>query len=105
MRKYNSNVKEIQLICEGNTNHIWAYEEYEAGGDEDGGRHSEEHQEGHFGLHQIVPESDDEDHGRHYICQKNYATAVLGARMLRKKHVNCDISQFATKERKCFKMA
>ena len=42
---------------------------------------------------------------RHDICQKNYATAVLGARILRKKHVNRDISQFATKERKCFKMA
>ena len=43
--------------------------------------------------------------GRHDICQKNYATAVLGARILRKKRVNRDISQFATKERKCFKMA
>ena len=42
---------------------------------------------------------------RHDICQKFYATAVLGARILRKKHVNRDISQFATKERKCFKMA
>ena len=42
---------------------------------------------------------------RHDICQKNYATAVLGARILRKKCVNRDISQFATKERKCFKMA
>ena len=42
---------------------------------------------------------------RHDICQKNYATAVLGARILRKKNVNHDISQFATKERKCFKMA
>ena len=41
--------------------------------------------------------------GRHDICQKNYATAVLGARILRKKCVNRDISQFATKERKCFK--
>ena len=42
---------------------------------------------------------------RHDICQKFYATAVLGARILRKKHVNRDISRFATKERKCFKMA
>ena len=44
-------------------------------------------------------------YSRHDICQKIYATAVLGARILRKKHVNRDISQFATKERKCFKMA
>ena len=42
---------------------------------------------------------------RHDICQKNYATAVLGARILRKKHMNRDITQFATKEHKCFKMA
>ena len=42
---------------------------------------------------------------RHDICQKNYATAVLEARILRKKRVNRNISQFATKERKCFKMA
>ena len=77
--------EQIQPKRKGNTNHIWADEEYEAGGDEDGGGHREEHQEGHFGLHQIVPESDDEDHGRHDICQKNYATAVLGARILHKK--------------------
>ena len=37
---------------------------------------------------------------RHDICQKIYATAVLEARILRKKRVNCDDSQFATKERK-----
>ena len=36
---------------------------------------------------------------RHDICQKHYATAVLGARILRKKCVDCDITQFATKER------
>ena len=36
---------------------------------------------------------------RHNICQKNYAIAVLEARMLRKKRVNRDVSQFATKER------
>ena len=29
---------------------------------------------------------------RHDICQKNYATAVLGARIVRKKRVNRDIS-------------
>ena len=43
--------------------------------------------------------------GRHDICQKIYATAVLAERILRKKSVNRDIRQFATKERKCFKMA
>ena len=42
---------------------------------------------------------------RHDICQKIYATAVLEARILRKKHVNRDISQFETKEHKCFEMA
>ena len=42
---------------------------------------------------------------RHDICQKIYATTVLEARILRKKRVNRNISQFATKERKCFKMA
>ena len=42
---------------------------------------------------------------RHDICQKNYATAVLAGKILRKKSVNRDIRQFATKERKCFKMA
>ena len=42
---------------------------------------------------------------RHDICQKFYATAVLAERILRKKSVNRDIRQFATKERKCFKMA
>ena len=42
---------------------------------------------------------------RHDICQKIYATTVLEARILRKKCVNCNISQFATKERKCFKMS
>ena len=42
---------------------------------------------------------------RHDICQKNYATAVWGTRILRKKRVNRDISQFATKERKWFEMA
>ena len=42
---------------------------------------------------------------RHDICQKNYATAVLGTRILRKKRVNHDISQFATKEHTWFKMA
>ena len=54
---------------------------------------------GYFGQQLIYIKS------RHDICQKIYATAVLGARILRKKHVNRDISQFATKERKCFKMA
>ena len=33
------------------------------------------------------------------FVKKNYATAVLGTRILRKKRVNRDISQFATKER------
>ena len=42
---------------------------------------------------------------RHDICQNFYATAVLGARILRKKRVIRDITQFATKERKCFQMA
>ena len=42
---------------------------------------------------------------RHDICQKIYATTVLAGRILRKKSVNWDIRQFATKERKCFKMA
>ena len=36
----------------------------------------------------------DDDDDRHDICQKNYATAVLGTRILR---VNHNISQFATK--------
>ena len=40
---------------------------------------------------------------RHDICQNFYATTVLGARILHKKRVNRDITQFATKERKCFK--
>ena len=40
---------------------------------------------------------------RHDICQIVYATAVSGARILRRKRVNRDISQFATKARKCFK--
>ena len=39
------------------------------------------------------------------FVKKNYATAVLGTRILRKKRVNHDISQFATKEHKWFKMA
>ena len=45
------------------------------------------------------------DADRHDICQKIYATAVWEARILRKKCVNRNIIQFATKERKCFKMA
>ena len=36
---------------------------------------------------------------RHDICQKIYATAVLEARILHKKHVNRNITQFVTKER------
>ena len=45
-------------------------------------------------------------HGsRHDICQKFYATTVLAERILRKKSVNRDIRQFATKESKCFKVA
>ena len=39
------------------------------------------------------------------FVKNNYATTVLEARILRKKRVNRNISQFATKERKCFKMA
>ena len=42
---------------------------------------------------------------RHDICQNFYATAVPGAKILRKKRVNHDITQFAIKERKYFKMA
>ena len=38
--------------------------------------------------------------GRHDICQKIYATAVLESNILRKKRVNCNNSQFAPKERK-----
>ena len=41
---------------------------------------------------------------RHDICQIVYATAVSGARILRRKRVNHDISRFTTKVRKCFKM-
>ena len=41
---------------------------------------------------------------RHDICQNFYATAVPGAKILRKKRVNRDITQFAIKERKYFKM-
>ena len=40
---------------------------------------------------------------RHDICQIVYATAVSGPRILRRKRVNRDISQYATKARKCFK--
>ena len=40
---------------------------------------------------------------RHDICQIVYATAVSRARILRRKRVNRDISQYATKARKCFK--
>ena len=36
---------------------------------------------------------------RHDICQNVYATAVWGARILRRKRVNRDISQFSTKAR------
>ena len=36
---------------------------------------------------------------RHDICQIIYATAVYGARMLGRKCVNRDISQFAKKAR------
>ena len=39
------------------------------------------------------------------FVKKNYATAVLEARILRQKRANRNISQFATKERKFFKMA
>ena len=46
-----------------------------------------------------------DDHDGHDICQNFYATSVLGARILRKKRVNRDITQFATKEHKCFEMA
>ena len=42
--------------------------------------------------------------GRHDICQIVYTTAVSGARILRRKHVNRDLSQFSTKARKCFKI-
>ena len=42
---------------------------------------------------------------RHDICQIVYAAAILGARILRRKRVNRDISQFSTKARKCFEMA
>ena len=56
--KFISNIKGkwniILTSCE-NTNHVWADEQYEAGGDEDGGGDGEEHQEGHLGLHQVVP--------------------------------------------------
>ena len=63
-------------------------------------------------LENTLPETQGFPKGRDFapradmiFVKKYYATAVLGARMLRKKHVNRDISQFATKERKCFKMA
>ena len=52
--------KEIKIKYQRNTNHIWADEKYEAGGDEDGGRDGEKHQEGHFCLHQIIPDIGDE---------------------------------------------
>ena len=41
---------------------------------------------------------------RHHICQKNYATAIFGPKNLRKKSVNRDKIEFATKWRKCYKM-
>ena len=41
---------------------------------------------------------------RHDNCQIVYATAVSGARILRRKRVNRDITQFATKAGKCLKM-
>ena len=34
---------------------------------------------------------------RHHIFQKNYATAILGPKNLRKKSLNCDKDEFATK--------
>ena len=54
LRKYNTNLRKYK----SNTNHIRADEKYEAGGYEDGGGHREEHQEGHFRLHQIIPGCD-----------------------------------------------
>ena len=59
LRKYNTNLRKYK----SNTNHIRADEKYEAGGYEDGGGHREEHQEGHFGLHQIIPDCDYGDYG------------------------------------------
>ena len=56
--KFISNIKgkwNIILTSWENTNHVWADEQYEAWGDEDGGGDGEEHQEGHLGLHQVVP--------------------------------------------------
>ena len=41
---------------------------------------------------------------RHHICQKIYATAIFGPKNLRKKSVNRDKIEFATKWRKCYKM-
>ena len=41
---------------------------------------------------------------RHHICQKIYATAIFGPKNLRKKNVNRDKIEFATKWRKCYKM-
>ena len=34
---------------------------------------------------------------RYHICQKNYATAILGPKNLCKKRVNCDKNEFAKK--------
>ena len=56
--KFISNIKgkwNIISTSWENTNHVWADEQYEAGGDEDGSGDGEEHQEGHFGLDQVVP--------------------------------------------------
>ena len=46
------------------------------------------------------------DHGwrRHHICRKNYATAILGLENLRKKIVNRDTNELATKQCKCSRM-
>ena len=44
------------------------------------------------------------NHHRHHICQKIYATAIFGPKNLRKKSVNRDKIEFATKWRKCYKM-
>ena len=42
-------------------------------------------------------EMEEEEVSRHHICQKIYATAIFGPKNLRKKSVNRDKNEFATK--------
>ena len=83
-------IMNMTIIIQHNDNQLKDYDNHYQGGKDD---------------HQYDNEHDDDAGDRHDICQKIYATSFWGARILRRKRVNRDISQFLRKARKCFKIA